>query len=214
VDSRAINKITIEYRHPIPKLEDMLDDLHGSRLFSKIDRRSGYYQIRIREGVEWKTTFKTKMGLYEWLVMSFGLSNAPSTFMRLMNQVFKPFLRKFMVVYFNDILAFSKTEEEHFGHLKQVMMVLEQEQLYGNLKKCSFFTLEVVFLGYIVLAQGISVGQSKVEAIKSWLVPTSMHDVRSFHGLGSFYKRVIRHFSSITAPMTEVLKGSKFTWTP
>ena len=192
VDSRAINKITIKYRHPIPRLEDMLDELHGSRVFSKIDLRSGYYQIRIREGDEWKTSFKTKMGLYEWLVMPFGLSNAPSTFMRLMNQVFKPFLGKFVVVYFDDILVFSKTEEEHFGHLKQVMMVLEQEQLYGNLKKCSFFTLEVVFLGYIVSGQGISVDQSKVEAIQLWPVPTSMHDVRSFHGVASFYRRFIR----------------------
>ena len=214
VDSRAINKITIKYRHPIPRLEDMLDELHGSSVFSKVDLRSGYHQIRIREGDEWKTAFKTKGGLYEWLVMPFGLSNAPSTFMRLMNQVFRPYIGHFVVVYFDDILIYSKTEEEHKTHLTEIMRVLEKEKLYGNLKKCTFFTNEVTFLGYVVTSNGIRVDESKVEAVRSWPVPKSIHEVRSFHGLASFYRRFIRNFSSIMAPMTEVIKGTSFQWNP
>jgi len=127
--------------------------------------------------------------------------------------VFKPFLGQFVVVYFDDILLFSKTPEEHQSHLRQVMTVLEQEKLYGNLQKYSFFSLEVVFLGYIVSSNGIHVDPSKVEAIQSWPVPSSMHDVRSFHGLAFFYRRFIRNFSTLAAPMTEVLKGTKFIWT-
>ncbi|KAF8052607.1 hypothetical protein N665_1538s0001 [Sinapis alba] len=213
VDCRAINNITVKYRHPIPRLDDMLDELHGSCVFSKIDLKSGYHQIRMKEGDEWKTAFKTKLGLYEWLVMPFGLTNAPSTFMRLMNHVLRALIGRFVVVYFDDILVYSRTMKEHVDHLRQVLDVLRRESLYANYKKCSFGTDNLVFLGFVVTSQGIQVDEEKVKAIKEWPTPKTIGEVRSFHGLAGFYRRFVRDFSTIAAPLTEVIKKSVgFTW--
>ncbi|OMO63736.1 reverse transcriptase [Corchorus capsularis] len=196
VDCRAINNITVKYRHPIPKLDDMLDELHGACLFSKIDLKSGYHQIRMKEGAEWKTS-KTKLGLYEWLVMPFGLTNAPSTFMRLMNHVLRAYIGKFVVVYFDDILVYSRNLEDHIEHLCCVLDVLRVEKLYANLKKCTFCTNKLVFLGFMDSAQGIEVDEEKSKAIKDWPTPTNVGQVRSFHGLAGFYRRVVRFLRAL-----------------
>jgi hypothetical protein len=211
-DSRAINKITIRYRFPIPRLDDMLDQLSGARVFTKLDLKSGYHQIRIRPGDEWKTAFKTKEGLFEWMVMPFGLSNAPSTFMHLMNQVLRPFLSRFVVVYFDDILIYSKDEDEHLHHIRKVLCVLKENELYVNLKKCVFLQTKLIFLGFVITSEGIHVDDSKVKAIKEWPTPKTISEVRSFHGLATFYRRFVKNFSTIMAPITECLKKGKFQW--
>ncbi|KAK8947266.1 hypothetical protein KSP39_PZI006860 [Platanthera zijinensis] len=213
VDSRAINKISVKYRFPIPRLDDLLDMLAGASIFSKLNLRSGYHQIRIREGDEWKTAFKSKEGLYEWLVMPFGLSNAPSTFSRMMTHVFQPYMGKFIVVYFDDILIFSTSTSDHEAHLRVILTTLRSEKLFVNIKKCTFHVTSVEFLGYIVSSQGIHVDPKKVEAIKEWPEPANIRDVRSFHGLATFYRRFIKDFSSIMAPITECMKKGEFVWT-
>lgn len=214
VDSRAVNKITVRYRFPIPRLDDLLDQIVKARIFSKLDLRSGYHQIRIRQGDEWKTAFKTREGLFEWLVMPFGLSNAPSTFMRVMNQALRPFIGKFVVVYFDDILIFSLSFDEHIQHLREVLLVLRRDKLFATMKKCSFGSPQVHFLGYIVSSDGLSVDPDKVSAIQTWPQPTTLTEARSFHGLASFYRRFVHHFSSILAPLTDCIQTGTFLWTP
>ncbi|RVX07636.1 Transposon Ty3-I Gag-Pol polyprotein [Vitis vinifera] len=176
VDSRAINKITIKYRFPIPRLDDMLD-------------------------------------MIGWIIMPFGLTNAPSTFMRIMTQVLKPFIGRFVVVYFDDILIYSRSCEDHEEHLKQVMRTLRAEKFYINLKKCTFMSPSVVFLGFVVSSKGVETDPEKIKAIVDWPVPTNIHEVRSFHGMATFYRRFIRNFSSIMAPITECMKPGLFIWT-
>ncbi|XP_040994309.1 uncharacterized protein LOC121240848 [Juglans microcarpa x Juglans regia] len=169
--------------------------------------------IRMKEGDEWKTAFKTKYGLYEWLVMPFGLTNAPSTFMHLMNHVLRAFISRFVGVYFDDILIYSKNLEEHVTHLKYVLEILRKERLFANLKKCTFCTDKLVFLGFVVSKRGIEVDEEKVKAIHEWPTRTTISQVRSFHGLASFYRRFVRDFSSLGAPLTEVIKKNvPFKW--
>jgi hypothetical protein len=215
IDSRAIKKITIRYRFPLPKMDDLMDFLSGSSYFSKIDLKSGYHHIRMREWDEWKTTFKTNEGLYAWIVMPFGLKNAPSTFMRLMNEVLKYFIRKFVIVYLDHILVFRKTEEEHLRHLRMVLRMLQQEKLLVNLKKCSFMKTKIVYLGFVISSNELNMDPEKVRAIREWNSLRSVFEVRSFHGLASVYRKFIRNFSSICAPILDTIKKKHgyFDWT-
>lgn len=164
------------------RLDDILDHLASAIMFSTLDLRSGYHQIQMKLGDEWKIAFKTHDRLYEWRVMPFSLCNVPSTFMHLMNKVLKPFLNKFCVVYFNDIQIFSKGRTEYFQHLRLVLQVLRIHKLYLNIKKCLFASSSVHFLGYIVSYEGLKIDPVKVEAIERLPQPQSFKDVRSFHG--------------------------------
>ena len=214
-ESKAINKITIRYRFPLPIMDDIMDCLCGATYFSKIDLQSGYYQIRIRQGGEWKTTFKTNEELYEWLVMPFGLSNAVSTFMRLMNEVLSDFIGKFVIVYLDDILIFSQSKEEHLRHLRCVLEKLQSEKLLVKIKKCSFMKSELVYMRFVVSKDGLKMNPEKVQAIVDWPSPQSIFEVRSFHGLASFYRKFIKNFSGMCFPIIETIRKDThpFKWT-
>jgi hypothetical protein len=215
IDYRPLNVITIKNKYPLPRIDILFDQLTGARVFYKVDLRSGYHQIKIRPEDVPKTAFSTRYGLYEYLVMSFGLTNAPAHFMYLMNSVFMSELDKFVVVFIDDILIYSKSEEEHAQHLGVILQRLRDHQLYAKFSKCAFWLREVPFLGHIISAEGIAVDPSKVQEVLDWKSPRSVTQICSFLRLAGYYHRFIPNFSKITKPMTQLLeKETKFKWSP
>jgi hypothetical protein len=204
VHEQLLNEVTIKNKYPLPRIDDLFDQLKGACIFSKIDLRSGYHQLKIQASDIPKTTFITRYGLYEYTVISFGLTNAPAYFMYLMNKVFMEYLDKFVVVFIDDILIFSKNEEEHGKHLRLVLQKLKENQLYAKLNKCEFWLEEVSFLGHIISEGGISVDPSKVKDVLSWKTLQNVSDIRSFLGLVGYYRRFIEGFSKISKPMMEL----------
>ncbi|GJV24978.1 putative reverse transcriptase domain-containing protein [Tanacetum coccineum] len=200
-------------RYPLPRIDDLFDQLQGSSVYSKIDLRSGYHQLRVREEDIPKTAFRTRYGHYEFQVMPFGLTNAPAVFMDLMNRVCKPYLDKFVIVFIDDILIYSKNKQEHEEHLKLILELLKKEELYAKFSKCEFWIPKVQFLGHVIDSEGIHVDPAKIESIKDWTSPKSPTEIRQFLGLAGYYRRFIEGFSKIAKPMTKLTqKKVKFVW--
>ncbi|GKC40534.1 putative reverse transcriptase domain-containing protein [Tanacetum coccineum] len=213
IDYRELNKLTVKNRYPLPRIDDLFDQLQGSSVYSKIDLRSGYHQFRVREDDIPINAFRTRYGHYEFHVMSFGLTNAPAVFMDLMNRVCKPYLDKFVIIFIDDILIYSKSKEEHSEHLKIILNLLKKEKLYAKFSKCDFGLESVQFLGHVINSEGVHVDPAKIEAIKNWPAPTSLTEVRQFIRLAGYYRRFIEGFSLIAKPLTKLTqKNKKFEW--
>jgi len=214
IDYRELNKVTIKNKYPLPRIDDLFDQFCGVKVFSKLDLRSRYHQLKVKKEDIPKMTFRTRYGHYEFLVMPFGVANAPAIFMDLMNRVFSSFLDKFVVIFIDNILIYSKDEEEHAEHLRIVLQTFRREKLYAKLSKCEFWLKSVAFLGHIVSGEGITVDPSKVQTVKDWPIPKSATEIRSFLGLAGYYQRFVQDFSRITGPLTKFTqKGVKYVWT-
>jgi hypothetical protein len=206
-DYCPLNEVTIKNKYPLPRIDLLFDQLAKAKVFSKIDLRSGYHQIKIRTEDIPKTTFTTRCGLFEYLVMSFGLTNAPTYFMYLMNSVFMPELDKFVIVFIDDILIYSKSKREHAEHLRIVLTHLREQQLYAKFSKCEFWLKDVQFLGHVLSTEGVAIDPGKVKDILNWNPPRTIHQVRSFLGMAGYYRHFIPDFSKISKPITKLLKN-------
>ena len=209
MDYRGLNAVTIKNRHLLPLITETLDRLSGAKIFSKLDLKDVYHRIRIKRGNEWKTAFRTRYGHFEYLVMPFGLANAPATFQAYINRALVGLVDVTCVVYLDDILIFSETPADHWRHVKEVLQRLRQFQLYANRKKYEFFTTRVEYLGFIVSTAGVEMDARRVETIRDWPTPKTYREVQVFLGFANFYRRFIHYYSAIIAPLTSLLKGSK-----
>jgi hypothetical protein len=213
-DFYSLNKLSIKDKFPILVIDDLLDELSGAQFFTKFDLRSGYHQIHMKEADIPKTSFRTHEGHYEFLVMPFGLCNAPSTFKSLMNYVFHPFLCHFVLVFFDDILIYKKTWTNHLSHVDQVLHLLSQHQLFLKQSKCALDASEVEYLGHLVGKDGVRVDPKKIESMQYWLHPNTLKSLHGFLGLTCYYCKFVKNYGKIVPPLTALLKNNYLTWAP
>ena len=212
VDYCSLNIVTIKNKYPLPRIDELFDQLKGAKYFSKIDLRSGYHQVRINADDIPKSAFRTRFRHYEFLFLPYGLTNAPTTFMTLMDIVLRPYLGKFVIVFLDDILVYSTTLEEHLENLRKVFQFLRENALYVKDSKCKFLKDSIQYLGHITSAEGIAMDSSKVDAIMRWPAPQSMEELQIFLGMAGFYRKYVNGYAKNYVPMIDQLKGAAITF--
>jgi hypothetical protein len=212
VDYRHLNALTVKGKYPLPVIDELLDELAGARWFSKLDLKAGYHQIRLAPGEEHKTAFQSHNGHYVFKVMAFGLTGAPATFQHAMNASLAPVLRKFALVFFDDILIYSPTLSEHLVHLDTVLGILQRDSWQVKRSKCAFAQQRIAYLGHVISGDGVATDDSKIKSIREWPTPTNLKELRGFLGLTGYYRKFIAHYVVLSQPLSNLLKKGYFSF--